>query len=686
MSFLFRPILSSKSLKTKNYWSEDDSGVVVEDDANSYASEGIDRCIIDFESNSIANKNDNISGTNGGSLDASFEKSNELKNSVKIDSAEDLSLKIDDLSVSDLNDLPGFSRHDLLSTPSAAASNSNNNAKIHLTDLNELQTSSEVEVDLQDIIDSNIEVQDETELKYRVAVTKAPAVEENSAPQDMYTSINSDFDLSTFEKIARPMEPARVPSWMEYFSGCIKIFKLRALQGTISSCLGYPVRVAYVGKLIFKILKKTLFSDARNMSVLVVGGLSITLLALSSLSGYSLTSLSQLPSTNPILQQHSKKIQGLFLDNRMPENINPEKHLENFPTQQTNGALDDLIVESNTLPSIVQESSDVKRSNPPKSAYLDYHQPSFIDIPQDKLEIDGGFVDSTISEPSPDLIFQSSHYEYVLVDDEEKSNYETWRTRFNIFVSVVLPFSFIVFLQFFTTFETSVSTANDNRRLGGIKGNPSNNNRKMKVKENKQVNNKNPAMKLHAKKYQSHERKVDSKLKTLNKMTVPALRDLCKKHQLNQGGPKDDLLRRLCEFEIDCFLVSLSKNLLSMSKCNLVLECKKRNIISSGNKGNLIDRVLTFERDLNSFPTRDISKYRQFSLFALKKMASDVGEKVTGNKDDLSYRILIARETRFCTSPHKDVRVALKQSGIECSGSHEECARRLAEAGLSLDE
>jgi len=683
MSFMFRPILSSKIFKTKNHKSEDDDG------ANYLSSEGgthhVDRSIVDFEGHSFTEKSDNIAETSGDSVYAACGKLTELNNSAKIDSTEDLSFKIDDLSAADLNDLPDFSKHYFSLSPSAeTASNNDNIMKINFTNLSKLKTFPEVEVGIQDLLNnnSNNEVEGESKVKDGATVMKVSAMEEKCTHQDMQTSINSDFDLRTFEKIARPMEPARVPSWSEYLAGYLKILTLQNLQRSIAFALGWlcagfsrlmcvVFRIAYVGKLIFRILKKTVLIRA-----------SIALLALALLLGYRLMPLSQLACTElPSSISSVLQIQSFLLDSRIPESINSGKILEISSIQKIDDVFDDPNDGSTIPPAIIQKLSGIKEPSPSNPAHVNSDQPSFINILSSKPETGESNVDRTITEPSPGLLFPPSQYEFFPVDEEE-THHETWKTRFNIFVSVVLPFSFILFLHFFATPDVSVSTTNDNG-IDDTKGFLSN--KKPKERKIKRTSCKSPAMGLHVKRYQPQDQELDSKIKSFNEMTVPALRNLCKSYRLSQCGPKDDLIRRLYEYEIDCFLMSLFKKLTKMSRCDLVLECKKRSIASSGSKGNLIHQMLKFERDLNSFPARDITKYKQCSLAALKSMASEVGEKVTGNKDDLSYRILTARETRFCTSPLKDVRVALKQSGIPCSGSHEDCARRLAEAGLSLD-
>ena len=121
---------------------------------------------------------------------------------------------------------------------------------------------------------------------------------------------------------------------------------------------------------------------------------------------------------------------------------------------------------------------------------------------------------------------------------------------------------------------------------------------------------------------------------------------------------------------------------LHLSGKQLQAECKKRGLSPPAIRQDMIRHLCKHDGINHSFAQRNLANYTDLNKIELQRALKNLGANTSGNKQDLQYRLLLAREAVYKESPKKDLQRILQQ--YEMDANDMDFARRLAEAGPQL--
>jgi hypothetical protein len=125
-----------------------------------------------------------------------------------------------------------------------------------------------------------------------------------------------------------------------------------------------------------------------------------------------------------------------------------------------------------------------------------------------------------------------------------------------------------------------------------------------------------------------------------------------------------------------------SNNFDSLSSACLQMECEKRGFRAPILRADKIRHLCHHDCVDDPYPRRTLLNYTNLTKVELQAALKNLGECTSGNKEDLQYRLLVARETMYRKIPHSVLKAIMKQQGIKSNGM--DLSQRLAEAGPNL--
>ena len=120
----------------------------------------------------------------------------------------------------------------------------------------------------------------------------------------------------------------------------------------------------------------------------------------------------------------------------------------------------------------------------------------------------------------------------------------------------------------------------------------------------------------------------------------------------------------------------------SLNGKSLEVEFEKRGLKAPALRQDRVRHLCLHDGIPHTFAQRDVNNYSHMTKVQLKLALSDLGVHSSGNKKDLQYRLLVAREDAYKERTEQELKKISRQFGVAANGN--ELARRLAEAGPHL--
>ena len=117
----------------------------------------------------------------------------------------------------------------------------------------------------------------------------------------------------------------------------------------------------------------------------------------------------------------------------------------------------------------------------------------------------------------------------------------------------------------------------------------------------------------------------------------------------------------------------------SLTAASLQAECRMRGVKVPVLRQDMIRRLCEHDKVEHSFPQRNLLKYTHLNKDQLQSLLKELGQMTSGNKEDLQYRLVTARENVYKGLTKEELTTILRQNQMTDNGM--ELARRLAEAG-----
>ena len=117
----------------------------------------------------------------------------------------------------------------------------------------------------------------------------------------------------------------------------------------------------------------------------------------------------------------------------------------------------------------------------------------------------------------------------------------------------------------------------------------------------------------------------------------------------------------------------------SLTVASLQAECRLRGLKAPALRQDMIRHLCEHDRVEHSFPKRNLLNYAHLNKDQLQRSLKELGQMTYGNKEDLQYRLLTARESVYKGLAQKELNSIMRLNQLEANGM--ELARRLAEAG-----
>eukprot|EP00545_Synedropsis_sp_CCMP1620_P006714 CAMPEP_0119010628 /NCGR_PEP_ID=MMETSP1176-20130426/5144_1 /TAXON_ID=265551 /ORGANISM="Synedropsis recta cf, Strain CCMP1620" /LENGTH=729 /DNA_ID=CAMNT_0006963327 /DNA_START=57 /DNA_END=2246 /DNA_ORIENTATION=- len=123
----------------------------------------------------------------------------------------------------------------------------------------------------------------------------------------------------------------------------------------------------------------------------------------------------------------------------------------------------------------------------------------------------------------------------------------------------------------------------------------------------------------------------------------------------------------------------------TMSHKDLKTECIQRDITPLALGQDMVRHLCQHDGIDHSFPQRNLDQYAGLTKKELQVHLKEMGAPTSGNKEDLQYRLVLAREAVYGAMSNDDMSDVAKQHNVNVTTtSDHELARCLAEAGPAL--